>query len=393
MHFYQLGFYGKPCAYNEDQPWFDSAAKYLDETQVPNDWTLIFNSTQDTQSELMFNTNTFFTQPLRLIESMNDTFYMEVDIIDDNSEKFNQNRTDDYWEDVYVLNIGIGEFTRGKVGDNDEFANISSMDNAYELWIGRLGTGNIYMGGDYYSWNDSGNISSDLASIEDMDYEANPVDKITIGIGIKPGEWSVYTDTTGTWTEYKGESNSDMNLSQIDQAKIGFMLYSEVLDGTAIKEYTDHLKLVVRFRNFVHLDTAQKYYPDIEVPLGLYNLTLQGSSNYTLPVKVATKASYNVNFEIMAAPNFIMSINPVIEITSYVVDDDIYKDIAIKEIEVVQSSIHYDSNTNIISGYFTLSTGLINMFQPIPVTITMCANKMTNENYTTSVTFNIKAEN
>ena len=261
MHLYQLGFYGHPAAYTEDQPWFDSAAKYLDETQAPESWTLTFSSTQP---ELTFNDYTYFTQPLRLVDPFNGAFYMEIDVIDDNLDAFNQGISDDNWDDLYIIDVGIGEFSRGNKGVNNAYAAINSIDNAYEVTIGRMHVGDCFINANYYSWSDElGSIETNIENIDDFSFADSHMllyTKFTVGIGIKDNTWSVWTDSSGTWKEYSAGTKEGMHLYQLDNSKIGIMLYSETYNKTQLESYLQHLQLKVRFRNFVHQDTADQYY-------------------------------------------------------------------------------------------------------------------------------------
>lgn len=116
--------------------------------QAPESWTLTFSSTQP---ELTFNDYTYFTQPLRLIDPFNGAFYMEIDVIDDNAEAFIQGISDDNWDNVYIIDVGIGEFSRGNKGVNNAYAAINSIDNAYEVTIGRMHVGDCFINANYYS--------------------------------------------------------------------------------------------------------------------------------------------------------------------------------------------------------------------------------------------------
>lgn len=261
MHLYQLGFYGHPAAYTEDQPWFDSAAKYLNEASAPDRWILTFSSTQP---ELTFNDYTYFTQPLRLVDPFNGAFYMEIDIIDDNLDAFNQGISDDNWDNVYIIDVGIGEFSRGNKGVNNAYAAINSIDNAYEVTIGRMHVGDCFINANYYSWSDElGSIETNIENIDDFSFADSHMlieTKFTVGIGIKGNTWSVWTNSSGTWKEYSAGTKEGMHLYQLDNSKIGIMLYSETYNKTQLESYLQHLQLKVRFRNFVHQDTADQYY-------------------------------------------------------------------------------------------------------------------------------------
>ena len=123
---------------------------------------------------------------------------MEIDVIDDNAEAFIQVIVDDNWDNVYIIDVGIGEFTRGNKGVNNAYASINSIDNAYEVTIGRLQVGNCFMNGNYYSWSDElGNIETNIENIDDFSFEDSHMllyTKFTVGIGIKGNTWSVCMD-------------------------------------------------------------------------------------------------------------------------------------------------------------------------------------------------------
>lgn len=259
MYRYQLGFYGHPCDLSEDDGWFDAANanNYYIESEAPNEWTLTFNSASDTQPDTMYESYTYYTQPLRLIEPIeNGRFYMEIDIIDDNTDLFNQNIENDDWDDKYTLDICIGEFN---TGDINGFKQIDSISNGIEVYTGRMGVGNAYIGSTYTLARDSGDLEINIDNIDDFRFNDNPTSdniKYTIGIGITEDYYSIFSDSSGTWTEYPSRTNKNIQLSQIDNSRIGIVLYSETMNTNEIKEYLDHLKVVVRFKNFVHQDSA-----------------------------------------------------------------------------------------------------------------------------------------
>ena len=259
MYRYQLGFYGHPCDLSEDDGWFDAANanNYYIESETPDEWTLTFNSASDAQPDTMYESYTYYTQPLRLIEPIeNDRFYMEIDIIDDNIDLFNQNIENDDWDDKYTLDICIGEFD---TGDINGFKQINSISNGIEVYIGRMGVGNAYIGSSYTLARDSGDLQIDIDNIDDFRFNDNPTSdniKYTIGIGITEDYYSIFSDSSGTWKEYPSRTNKNIQLSQIDNSRIGIVLYSDTMDTNEIKEYLDHLKVVVRFKNFVHQDSA-----------------------------------------------------------------------------------------------------------------------------------------
>ena len=265
MYRYQLGFYGHPCDLSEDDGWFDAANanNYYIESEAPDEWTLTFNSSSDAQPDTMYESYTYYTQPLRLIEPIeNGRFYMEIDIIDDNTDLFNQNIENDDWDDKYTLDICIGEFD---IEDINGFKHINSIFNGVEVYTGRVGVGNAYIGSIYTLTIDSGDLDINIDNIDDFRFNDNPTSdniKYTIGIGITEDYYSIFSDSSGIWTEYPSRTNKNIQLSQIDNSRIGIVLYSETMDTNGIKEYLDHLKVVVRFKNFVHQDSADSIIGD-----------------------------------------------------------------------------------------------------------------------------------
>ena len=287
MYTWQLGFYGNKTT---DEEWFTAANPYYLEENVPEYWSLKFiNPTtfgkkvfgygvnneviggydsdfidenytsypNDTEPQENMNmSNVYYTQPLDLVNSL-DSFYMEINIIDNNDALYTQN-SEAVTTEIGAYNI---EFYFGKAtikekscGPNNEYPeiNYTDSDKTPHISLSRTNYGNftieiattdIYI---EYSipYSDSANKSN-----------------FTIGFGLKDGKPTMYTDITGTWTEHTSDKPLDpININQSEASNIGVAFNSDI-PGYLVQQYTDNLELRVKFWNFSHKDTASIYYP------------------------------------------------------------------------------------------------------------------------------------
>lgn len=287
MYTWQLGFYGNKTT---DEEWFTAANQYYLEENVPEYWSLKFiNPTtfgkkvfgygvnneviggygtdyidenytsypNDTEpQENMNKSNVYFTQPLDLVNSL-DSFYMEIDIIDNNDALYTQNSEAGTTEiGAYNIEFYFGKATikENSCGPNNEYPEISYTDSDktphislsrtnYGNFVIIIATTDIYI--DYsIQYSDSVNKSN-----------------FTIGFGLKDGIPTMYTDIAGTWAEHTSDKLLDsIVINQSEDSNIGVAFGSDT-PGYLVQQYTDNLELRVKFWNFSHKDTASIYYP------------------------------------------------------------------------------------------------------------------------------------
>lgn len=288
MYTWQLGFYGNK---NTDEEWFTAANPYYLEENVPDYWSLKFiNPTtfgkkvfgygvnneviggygsdyidenytsypNDTEPQENMNiSNVYFTQPLDLINSL-DNFYMEIDIIDNNDALYTQNSEAGTTEiGAYNTEFYFGKATikENSCGPNNEYPEISYTDSDKTPII-------------TFNRTNYGNFSIAIATTADIHiYYSIPysdsVNKsnFTIGFGLKDGKPTMYTDIAGTWTEHTTDTSLDpIIINQSEGSNIG-VAFSSDIPGYLVQQYTDNLELRVKFWNFSHGDTTSIYYP------------------------------------------------------------------------------------------------------------------------------------
>ena len=287
MYTWQLGFYGNKTT---DEEWFTAANQYYLESNAPEYWSLKFiNPTtfgkkvfgygvnneviggydsdfidenytsypNDTEPQENMNmSNVYYTQPLDLVNSL-DSFYMEINIIDNNDALYTQN-SEAVTTEIGAYNI---EFYFGKAtikekscGPNNEYPEISytDSDKTPHISLSRTNYGNFTIAiatTDIYieysiPYSDSANKSN-----------------FTIGFGLKDGKPTMYTDIAGTWAEHTSDKSLDpISINQSGESNIGVAFNSDI-PGYLVQQYTDNLELRVKFWNFSHRDTASIYYP------------------------------------------------------------------------------------------------------------------------------------
>lgn len=212
------------------------------------------------QSSGMYGLNQFLATPLQFIEPL-DSFYMEITLTDDSSDLYQANQDADDWDDKYVINIGIGNYTIDTSANNGNVS-ISSITKAIEVWIGRLGVGNIYIGGEYGNYEGDNDITAEVSSIPDIKYEDNPRNSYVFAIGYKKNNgWSIYHNGSDPSTLQEFKSTGDIIVPQEEGSTLGIYLESTAPNNRA--DYINNLHLTFRFKDFQFTDIASQYYDDI----------------------------------------------------------------------------------------------------------------------------------
>lgn len=215
------------------------------------------------QSSGMYGLNQFLATPLQFIEPL-DSFYMEITLTDDSSDLYQANQDADDWDDKYVINIGIGNYTIDTSANNGNVS-ISSITKAIEVWIGRLGVGNIYIGGEYGNYEGDNDITAEVSSIPDIKYEDNPRNSYVFAIGYKKKNgWSIYHNGSDPSTLQRFSStgdDGDVIVPQEEGSTLGIYLESTAPNNRA--DYINNLHLTFRFKDFQFTDIASQYYDDI----------------------------------------------------------------------------------------------------------------------------------
>lgn len=288
MYTWQLGFYGNKTT---DEEWFTAANQYYLESNAPEYWSLKFiNPTtfgkkvfgygvnneviggydsdfidenytsypNDTEPQENMNmSNVYFTQPLDLVNSL-DSFYMEIDIIDNNDALYKQNIEAGTYKNYWIL-VDIGDITiePNKSGPNNEYPNtIGDENNSISFNINRT------TNGAFYSYCNRKNEV--ILPVDSHPYSSISEDKktkYTVGYGLKNNVASIFMDITGTWEERKSSAIYGLKITQSENCKIVISFTSPNIPGYLIQQYTDNLELRVKFWNFSHRDTASIYYP------------------------------------------------------------------------------------------------------------------------------------
>lgn len=287
MYIWQLGFYGNKTT---DEEWFTVANTYYLESNAPEYWSLKFiNPTtfgkkvfgygvnneviggyessfidenytsypNDTEpQENMNKSNVYFTQPLDLVNSL-DNFYIEIEVIDNNDALYTQNSEAETTEiGVYNVEFYFGKATikENSCGPNNEYPEISYTDSDKTPTI-------------TFDRTNYGNFSITISTTDIyIDYSIPYSDSVnksnfTIGFGLKDGKPTIYTDIAGTWTEHTFDKSLDpIVINQSEESNIGVVFNSDIA-GYLVQQYTDNLELRVKFWNFSHRDTASIYYP------------------------------------------------------------------------------------------------------------------------------------
>ena len=288
MYTWQLGFYGNKTT---DEEWFTAANPYYLEENAPEYWSLKFiNPTtfgkkvfgyginneviggyetdyidenytsypNDTEPQENMNmSNVYYTQPLDLVNSL-DSFYMEIEVIDNNDALYKQNIEAGTYKDYWIL-VDIGDITiePNKSGPNNEYPNtIGDENNSISFNINRT------TNGAFYSYCNRKNEV--ILPVDSHTYSSISEDKktkYTVGYGLKNNVASIFMDITGTWEERKSSAIYGLKIAQSENCKIVISFTSPNIPGYLIQQYTDNLELRVKFWNFSHRDTASIYYP------------------------------------------------------------------------------------------------------------------------------------
>lgn len=288
MYTWQLGFYGNKTT---DEEWFTVANPYYLEENAPEYWSLKFiNPTtfgkkvfgygvnnevigdygsdfidenytsypNDTEPQENMNiSNVYYTQPLDLVHSL-DSFYMEIDIIDNNDALYKQNIEAGTYKDYWIL-VDIGDITiePNKSGPNNEYPNtIGDENNSISFNINRTTNGAFYS-----HCNRKNEVILPVDSHTYSSISEDKKTKYTVGYGLKNNVASIFTDITGTWEERKSSAIYGLKIAQSENCKIVISFTSPNIPGYLIQQYTDNLELRVKFWNFSHRDTASIYYP------------------------------------------------------------------------------------------------------------------------------------
>ena len=287
MYTWQLGFYGNKTT---DEEWFTAANQYYLESNAPEYWSLKFiNPTtfgkkvfgygvnneviggygtdyidenytsypNDTEPQENMNmSNVYYTQPLDLVNSLNN-FYMEIEVIDNNVALYTQN-SEAVTTEIGAYNIefyfGKATIKENNCGPNTEYPEISYTDSDKTPHIS-------------LSRTNYGNFTISIATIDIyIDYSIPYSDSVnksnfTIGFSLKDGKPTMYTDIAGTWVEHTPDKSLDpISINQSEGSNIGVAFNSDIA-GYLVQQYTDNLELRVKFWNFSHKDTASIYYP------------------------------------------------------------------------------------------------------------------------------------
>ena len=288
MYTWQLGFYGNKTT---DEKWFIAANQYYLEENVPDYWSLKFiNPTtfgkkvfgygvnneviggygsdfidenytsypNDTEPQENMNmSNVYFTQPLDLVNSL-DSFYMEIEVVDNNDALYKQNIEAGTYKNYYIL-VDIGDITiePNKSGPNNEYPyTIGDENNSVSFGINRATNGTF---GSYCNRK-----IKEILHVDSHPYSSITEDKktkYTVGYGLKNNVASIFTDITGTWEERKSSVIDGLKIAQSENCKIVISFTSPDIPGYLVQQYTDNLELRVKFWNFSHKDTASIYYP------------------------------------------------------------------------------------------------------------------------------------
>ena len=215
------------------------------------------------QGSGMYGLNQFLATPLQFIEPL-DSFYMEITLTDDSSDLFQANQDADDWDDKYVINIGIGNYSIDTSASNGNVS-IADVTKAIEVWIGRLGVGNMYVGGEYGNYEGDNNITAEVSSVPDIKYEDNPRDSYVFAIGYKKNNgWSIYHNGSDPSTLQGFDStgdNGDVVVPQEEGSTLGIYLESTAANNRA--DYINNLHITFRFKDFQFTDIASQYYDDI----------------------------------------------------------------------------------------------------------------------------------
>lgn len=250
---------------------YNNASSTIDDyiaNQAQSTKNLTFiNSTQSSPNG-QYATNVYRSIPFSCIDKLQ-AFYMEIVLTDNNTDKYTQGQTDDDWDDKYTIDFYVGEGDYNTEGIN---SHISSLSNAIEVWIGRMGVGNMYVGGNavFYdtSIEDTVEISND--GVDDIRYADSPHNEYVIALGIREGQvYTIYHNGADQST-LKAFTSSSNNIDKIyipntDNSVILFTVYSETLSETDLKSYFDNISIKINItpEEFRFKDIARQYYPDI----------------------------------------------------------------------------------------------------------------------------------